>query len=87
MTLGDAVRRRGLRQNWLASQLGAGAAHVTAVCLGRQRIPAKWMPDLALHLGLELIDIVNMQAEWEAKRGEKGKERGRGGRRGQKRAA
>ena len=86
MTLGEALNSRGLRQMWLADQLGAKRSHVAAVCLGRQRIPAAWMPHLAAYLGVELADIVEMQAQWEAKRGEKGKGRGRGGR-DQKRAA
>ena len=91
MTFGDAVRESGLRQVWLAEQLGVKAHHVQAVCLGRQRIPAAWVQRVAKLLRLSVADIVQMQTAWElereAKRGQKAKERRRNCRRGRKRAA
>lgn len=58
MTIQDMIRDRGLKQGWIAEQIGIGDAHFSEMARGLKRVPLEIVEPLARLLGVEIADVV-----------------------------
>jgi len=63
MTLHEMIRARGLKQRWIAEQLGVGDAHFSEMVRGIKRVPIEKVEPLAKLLQVEVAEVVRAACE------------------------
>ena len=56
--LRDMIKDSGLKQGWIAEQIGVGESHFSEMVRGLKRVPVEKVEPLAKVLGVEIADIV-----------------------------
>lgn len=59
MKLQDMIRARGLKQGWVADQVGVGRSHFSEIVRGIRRLPLKMVRPLAKLLDVSTDDVLD----------------------------
>lgn len=63
MNLQSMIRERGLKQNWVAKQIGMTKSHFSEMIRGKKRVPVKIIEPLARLLQVDVAAIISAATE------------------------